>query len=200
MEVMEAIRERRSIRRYERDPVPREHIEILLESARLAPSASNLQTWKFKVVTDESIRKQLRVAAFDQKFVERAPVVIVGCIDFEAFGDRTRRTMELISRGAVRPSLSMILRFARGSDKGLDSEERQIINGVVNLSIAMEHMVLVAVELGLGTCWVRAFQPEKVAEILQLPEHCPPLAMLTLGYPRERPEARPRKELNEIVL
>ncbi len=200
MEVLEAIRERRSIRRYESEPVPREHIEILLESARLAPSASNLQTWKFKVVTDEKTRKRLREAAFDQKFVERAPVVIVGCIDFDAFGDRTRRTVELITKGAVRPSLSMILRFARDSGKGLESEERQVINGVVNLSIAMEHMALVAVELGLGTCWVRAFQPERVAEILQLPPSCPPLALLTVGFPREKPEVRPRKELKEILL
>lgn len=200
MEVMQAIKLRRSIRRYRPEPVPPEHIDVLLESARLAPSASNLQTWKFKVVTDADLRKSLREAAFSQKFVERAPLVIVGCIDFAAYQDRAKRTLELIRTGAVKPNLGMILRYARGSGTGLESEERQIINGVVNVTIAMEHMVLAAVELGLGTCWVRAFEPEKVMKLLSLPTECYPLALLTVGYPREDPEPRPRKQLKEILL
>jgi len=196
---MEAVRKRRSIRRYEDTPVAREMIDELLEAARLAPSASNLQTWRFKVITDSEVKKGLREAAFNQKFVETAPVVIVACADFQAFGDRARRSIELLRSGAVKPSLSMLLRTLR-SDKVEGSEERNLTNALINVSIAVEHMVLTATSLGLGTCWVRAFEPEKVSEILSLPPECPPVFLLPLGYAREAPEPRSRRSMEEILL
>ncbi len=199
MEVMEAIRSRRSIRRYDDRPVPRDLIEEILEAARLAPSASNLQTWKFKIVTDGETKKLLREAAFDQKFVEKAPVVIVACADYTAFGDRAKRSLELLRSGAVKPSLSLLLRTLR-SEKGLEQEERNLTNALINVSIAVEHMVLAAKSLGLGTCWVRAFQPARVAEILSLPPECPPVFLLPLGYPREEPAPRSRRAMEEILL
>lgn len=199
MEVMEAIKARRSIRRFQDRPVPDELVREILEAGRLAPSASNLQTWKFKVVTDPGIRKALREAAFDQKFVERAPVVIVACADFSAFGERSKRTLELLRSGAIKPSLEMVLRSLR-RQKAADIEERNLISACINVSIAVQNMVLAATSLGLGTCWVRAFVPEKVAEILSLPPECPPLILLPLGYPREEPEPRSRKPLEEILL
>ncbi len=199
MDVLEAIHRRRSIRRFQDREVPQETIRELLEAARLAPSASNLQTWKFKVVTDQKLRRKLREAAFDQKFVERAPVVIVACADFSAFGERSKRTLELLRSGAVKPSLEMILRFLR-REGGADLEERNLISACINVSIAVQNMVLAATSLGLGTCWVRAFVPEKVAEILSLPPECPPLILLPVGYPREDPEPRSRKSLEEILL
>lgn len=199
MEVMETIRKRRSIRRYEDRPVPQEIIDELLEAARLAPSASNLQTWRFKVVTDEKTRRALREAAFNQRFVETAPVVIVACADFEAFGDRAKRSMELLRTRAVKPSLSMLIRTLR-SERAADIEERNLTNVLINVSIAVEHMVLAAASLGLGTCWVRAFLPDRVAEILSLPPECPPLFLLPLGYSREDPEPRSRRPMEEILL
>jgi len=199
LEVMETIRKRRSIRRYEDRPVPQEIIDELLEAARLAPSASNLQTWRFKVVTDEKTRRALREAAFNQRFVETAPVVIVACADFEAFGDRAKRSMELLRTRAVKPSLSMLIRTLR-SERAADIEERNLTNVLINVSIAVEHMVLAAASLGLGTCWVRAFLPDRVAEILSLPPECPPLFLLPLGYSREDPEPRSRRPMEEILL
>jgi len=199
LEVMQAIRGRRSIRRYDDRPVPQEIIDELLEAARLAPSTSNLQTWRFKVITDASTRKSLREAAFNQRFVEAAPVVIVACADFNAFGDRATRTMELLRTRSVRVSLPMLLRTLR-SGKAEDLEERNLTGAIINVSIAVENIVLAAVSLGLGTCWVRAFQPERVSEILSLPPECPPLFLLPLGYPAEDPEARSRKPLDEILL
>jgi nitroreductase len=199
LEVMAAIRSRRSIRRYDNRPVPQEVIDELLEAARLAPSTSNLQTWKFKVITDEGIKRSLREAAFNQSFVENAPVVIVACADFNAFGDRATRTLELLRTRAVRVSLPMLLRTLR-SGKAEDSEERNLTGAIINVSIAVENMVLAATSLGLGTCWVRAFQAERVSEILSLPPEYPPLFLLPLGYPAEDPEARSRRPLDEILL
>ncbi|MFO8060428.1 MAG: nitroreductase family protein [Bacillota bacterium] len=74
---MEAIQARRSVRNYKPDPVPESDLEAILEAARLAPSASNRQPWKFVVVTDPDRRAALCRAARNQAFVGQAPVVIV---------------------------------------------------------------------------------------------------------------------------
>ncbi len=79
MDVMEAIRKRRSIRSYQSREVEAEKLNAVLEAGRLAPSAHNGQEWKFVVVKDESLRKKLSEAAKGQKFVAEAPVVIAAC-------------------------------------------------------------------------------------------------------------------------
>lgn len=76
MEVAEAIRKRQSIRAYEEKPVPEEKLNRVLEAARLAPSASNRQSWKFIVVKDAQRRQELGIAANGQSFVGEAPVII----------------------------------------------------------------------------------------------------------------------------
>ncbi len=81
MDVIEVIRQRRSVRSYTDKPVEREKIERLLEAARLAPSASNRQEWRFIVVTDAERRAALAEAANHQKFVAQAPLVIAACAE-----------------------------------------------------------------------------------------------------------------------
>ena len=200
MEVFEAIEARRSIRSYRDEPVPRDILDKILEAGRIAPSSSNVQSWKFKVVTDAATRKQLRELAFGQKFVEQAPVVIACCLDMEAFKERGKRSLELMIRGKVRPNLEMILRSARGSRNTEFDEERVVINGAINVAIATENMVLAATALGLGTCWVRAFNAPAVERLLDVPEGLRVLALLPLGYPDESPPPRPRKSIEEILI
>ena len=69
----------------------------------------------------------------------------------------------------------------------------------VDVAIALEHIVLQAVELGLGTCWIGAFNEEEVKKILKVPQEKKVVALLTVGYPAESPSAKPRKEISEIV-
>ena len=78
MDLMEAIRQRRSVRNYQDKDIPEETLQDILEAARLAPSAKNRQEWKFVVVTDEMTKQALQHAAKDQRFVGEAPVVIAG--------------------------------------------------------------------------------------------------------------------------
>ena len=79
MNVYEAVQARRSVRRWAAKPVEEEKLRRVLEAARLAPSAKNMQEWKFVIVTAPDLRKKLGVAARNQEFVGQAPVVIVGC-------------------------------------------------------------------------------------------------------------------------
>jgi nitroreductase len=79
MELWEAIRKRRSIRKYKEQPVEEEKLDRVLEAGRLAPSAGNRQEWKYIVVQDQATREELAEAANGQRFVAEAGVCIVCC-------------------------------------------------------------------------------------------------------------------------
>jgi len=79
MDVFTAIKQRRSVRAYKPAQVEEEKLKKVLEAARLSPSASNRQDWKFVVVREKETRKKLARAAFGQSFIGEAPVVIVAC-------------------------------------------------------------------------------------------------------------------------
>lgn len=94
MNLFEVIRERRSIRTYTKEEVSEENIEKLIDAARLAPSAGNIQPWEFVIVKNAEIKRKLSVAALDQRFIKEAPVVIVICANEERsswrYGQRGR--------------------------------------------------------------------------------------------------------------
>jgi nitroreductase len=71
--------------------------------------------------------------------------------------------------------------------------------GEVDLAIAMDHLVLAATNLGLGTCWIAAFDPNAAREILHLPDDVEPIAFTPVGYPADRPTPKKRKALSELV-
>ena len=69
----------------------------------------------------------------------------------------------------------------------------------VDAAIAFDHLILAATDLGLGTCWIAAFDPQAAREVLQLPESAVPVAFTPLGYPADQPGIKKRKALSEIV-
>ena len=94
MDVLEAINGRRSVRAFKSDDVPSEIVEKLIDAARRAPSAGNIQPWEFVVVRESRIKRGLAEAALHQSFIEEAPVVVVVCANenrsFQGYGDRGR--------------------------------------------------------------------------------------------------------------
>ncbi len=88
MNVQDAINQRRSIRTYKKKPLPKGTVEALLESAHLAPSAGNIQPWAFIIADKAETKKALSHAAYEQKALTEAPVVIVVCANEEAAAER----------------------------------------------------------------------------------------------------------------
>jgi len=200
MDVREAINKRRSIRKFKPDPVSDELLLQLLESARLAPSGSNTQPWRFIVVKDAETRQKLQEASYNQRHVGQAPVVIACCADIKAFGEFPERIDELIAVGALPEKTREV--FVPSLKKGgmsADIKWHLLIAATGNTDIAIEHIALQAVELGLGTCWVRWFDDNKVKEILEIPKNIEIIALIPVGYPAENPPQRPRFDLEKIV-
>ena len=69
----------------------------------------------------------------------------------------------------------------------------------VDVAIVMDHLILAATDLGLGTCWIGAFNEQATREILGLPEEVEPIAFTPLGYPADQPKPKKRKPLEELV-
>jgi nitroreductase len=164
MDVFTAITERSSVRAYKEAAVEEEKVTKVLEAARLAPSASNRQEWKFVVVRKEDLRARVADAAFGQSFLAEAPVIIAAC---------ATEAKAVMSCG--QPAHT------------------------VDLSIAGAFMLLEAYELGLGTCWIGAFNEGEVKKILNVPAHARVVALIPLGYPNQPPSKKLRKKLDQIV-
>ncbi len=199
MDVREAIRKRRSIRKFKPDPIPEEKIRLLLESARLAPSGTNTQPWRFIVIKDNDTKMKLQEAAHNQRHIGRVPVIIVCCADLKAFKEFPERVDELIESGALPERTREV--FIPYLKKGMSTvtKDALMIAAAANVAIAVEHIVLQAVEIGLGTCWVRWYEDNKVKEILNIPDHVEVMALLPVGIPDEDPAPRPRLNLDKIV-
>lgn len=204
MSVEEAIRKRRSTRRFRPEPISREHVLQMLEAARLAPSASNLQPWRFVVVTDATEKRRLRELCLDQAFIEEAAVVFVACADLSRYSRAaTRRRYQEILEAQVELSG----RFADPRYQGLmdsipEPEQRAVrAPATANTYIATEHIVLTATALGLGSCWVGGITDHQaIKELLGIPEHMLVVALVAVGYPAQAPPPRPRLPLEEILL
>ncbi|HEY3278787.1 MAG TPA: nitroreductase family protein [Syntrophorhabdaceae bacterium] len=198
--VRDAIRQRRSIRKFRPDPVPQACVDALLEAARQAPSGCNAQPWRFKTVIDEETRQGLSRAAFGQSFIAEAPLVIVCCADVQGYLDGTvSGTQDLGKIGAIEERVvEIILKRSEGQRRMSVDELGPTL--ALNVAIAVEHMVLTAAELGLGTCWVRLIDQEKIKEIFGWGETVYVVALLPVGYADESPEARKRRDVKEILV
>lgn len=109
MECLEAIRERRSIRRFKDSAVGKDVIEELLNAAQMAPSAGNLQARDFIVISDRIIKRKLTEAALNQPFIEEAPIVIVGVANIERSARKYRSRGELYAIQDITATLMNLL-------------------------------------------------------------------------------------------
>ena len=167
MELLEAIKGRRSVRAFKQQDVPEETVEKLIDAARHAPSAGNIQPWEFVIARKQDTKKKLAKAA-NQAFVEEAPVVIVVC------ANENRSSMGYGIRGKT-------------------------LYCIQDTAAATQNILLTAYSLGLGTCWVGAFNENEAKKALKTPNGIRPVAMIPVGYPNRTPSQRDRRPLNQIV-
>ena len=164
MDFLELAEKWYSVRSYKPDPVEDDKLQYVLEAARLAPTACNLQPFQFVVMHTKDREAELRRIYSASWFVQ-PPIVIAAC--------------------------------------GLPSESWRRRDGKnycdVDVTIAMDHLILAAAEQGLGTCWIGAFHPDAAREVLGLPDDVEPVAFTPLGYPADQPGYKSRKSLSEMV-
>lgn len=174
MDVFQAIKERRSIRRYKPTPVSEDALNAVLEAARWAPSWANCQCWRFVVVrhpeTKERLAQTLGQGNRAIPAIQSAPILIVACAR--------------LGRSGYRDGVLV-------TDKGDWF--------MFDVALAMQNLTLAAHALGLGTLHIGRFDAKKAAQVLGVPEGVVVVEMMVLGYPDEAPPPRPRRELEKMV-
>jgi nitroreductase len=185
---------RRSIRQYSPTPIPQDDLRELLRLAGRAPSAFNVQPWRFVVVQDDAAKSSLAEAAYGQQQVLRAPATIVLYSDMtsalERIADAMHPDMPADKRAAGVESFRA--RFA-----GQTEEERESW-GNAQANIALGYLLLLAESLGYATSPMLGFDPDKVKTLLGLPANARITALVSIGYPAEegfRPHRLPANTL-----
>lgn len=200
MDIMDAIKKRKSIRAYTADPVSKETVQQLLEAAMMAPSGSNTQPWKFYVVGGE------KKAELDE--------VLLNCLaegrtttnelqTERAGGDKAVQEQLTSRRSTLAQGIMETLTkndlpleiFAKGSFRYFGApvaifvtmDQSQGENTFVSIGAAVENLMLAAVEKGLGTCWIgmALMYSKEIKEFLTIPDTERIVTSLALGYPDE---------------
>jgi nitroreductase len=198
MELSSVIASRRSIRKFKPEGISPETVQLLLDAARLAPSGSNLQPARF-VVAQSSSAKEALGQCTPYKFIVKASVVFVCCADLTAISTREKRVGELVKAGAFEGIEVSYDGASPNLNAPMDAEAARAYLSM-NVAIAVEHIVLKAVDLGLGSCWLGRFDRDKLKEYLKLSETIYPVVLLPVGYPDQSPEERPRFSLDQLLL
>jgi nitroreductase len=201
--VIKAINKRRSVRNFKREPVSEEMILQMLESARLAPSGSNSQPWRFIVVTDQAEKTRLRRVSQSQATIEDAGVVFITCADLSVYSKQNiiQRRQEAITAGILPASSMSDTEFLKRLETmTTEAQIENVVRATANTYIAGEHIVLTATALGLGSCWIGAFDHEAVKKFYKMPDYVEVVVFIAVGYATAIPPERPHIPLKDILL
>lgn len=171
-DIFKILSSHRSIRKYKDQPIPDDLLDRILNSARQAPTSSNLQAYSIIVVKDKERKRTLAHLCGDQPWVETCPVFLAVCPDLH----RLQKVCEI--------------RDYQSNDKYMEI----FIVAVVDAALVAQNIAMAAEASGLGICMIGGIRnnPDKVCELLKLPQKVFPLMGMCLGYPDHDPMIKPR--------
>ena len=199
---MKVIQERRSIREYTEEPVSEQDLQMILESARLAPSGENAQPWRFIVVNDADTRKKVGALAgggsgrrFTAEFVTKKMQERFSSLQDE---EKKKAAFQKLTSGQVSTFL------AAAPTNIVVCGKKDVWDLPYDTSAAIENMLLMVTALGLGACWVIApcidiRDEERLKDLLGVPEGFKIISIIAIGHPTRPHRPRPRLPLHELV-
>lgn len=184
MEIIKAIEQRRSIRKFQNKEVSREIIERLLELAIKAPSGKNRQPWSFVVLQGEKKSKLVKVMT-DVLILLKDQQINVGSYE--------------LSINSIKEASAVILVFNRFSNFEEDYNHYRLLTDTQSIGAAIQTMILAAEDFGLGTLWICDifYSHKEICSWLDRKEEL--VAAITIGYPNQSPYPRPRKSVEEVA-
>lgn len=193
--VLEAAESRRSIRRYSDAPLTEAELAQLIDAAGRAPSAYNLQPWRWVAVRDQGLKTQLQAAAYGQPQVGSAPVVLVLYTDTIDALNTVEETFSPTLPADKAAGTKAHLLGTLGAQGEADREAW----GAGQSYIALGYLLLIAESLGLGTSPMLGFDSERVKSLLGLPSYARIPALVALGHPAEEGFESPRHAVERVL-
>jgi nitroreductase len=194
-ETFDAIEKRRAMKHFdETHQFTDKEVEKLLSLAVLSPTSFNIQNWRFLVVKDTELRKKIRSAAWDQAQVTDASLLLILCADLKSWEKDSQRYWKNASKEIQDFMVPAIEKFYKGNDQIQRDEALR------SIGIAAQTLMLSAKSVGYDSCPMIGFDPEKIAELVNLPKDHIIGMMLVIG--KAKSPANPRGgqlSLDEVV-
>jgi len=195
MDLFTAVQTRRSVKHFDRSArLSDAEFEQLISATMLSPTSYNIQHWRFLRVTDNSLRSQLKEAAWGQQQVEDASELIVLCADINAWQDRPERYWQDAPKEAQDMLVPMLTDFYDGKPQ-LQRDE-----AIRSCGLAAQTMMLSAKAMGYDTGALVGFDPARVAELIKLPEGYLIGMMIVIGKAQKPANGRGGQLAMEEVL
>ena len=197
MDVVEAIKTRRSIRRFEEKIVPDELLSKIVDAARWAPSGDNAQAWVFIIIKDRQLKENIQSFLCDRalRYIES----VEGKKELEKYGlDIRLKWLEAIQSQNFQEHVSkapvVIAIFGDVSSPYY----------IYDCCAATQNLILSAHAFGLGSCWIDPGISDELTEsqirnLLNVPENLRIVSLVAVGFPAETPKPRPRKDIEAIA-
>lgn len=186
--LLDLLRKRNSVRNFKDEVISDEIIDYILEAGRLSPSGGNEQSWMFGVIDDKEIIKEISEIAYNQKWIISAKLLIILCtkiVQQEAGG----RDIQL----ARYPKLSAEI-------KSMDDEIYSRLNLEEHQTkIPGTHMVLAALEKGIGSTWISYFDVDKISKLMNLPNGLIASEIIAFVFPLKEQKSVRKKNLEDII-
>src|SRR5690606_33692819 len=168
-EIWSLFDKRDSLRSFSNEVVEEGTVQFLLQCAVTAPSNGNMQPWEFIVIRNDSVK---------QKIVE---------CTFMGYFSKGGNHQEWIKDASV-----IIVACANQKRTKARYGEAGIIGSIIDVSAAVQNLLVAVAGLGLATCWVGGFDEEKLKEVLEIPSHVKPIGVLPIGFPKDSHERKNR--------
>jgi len=196
MKTADAIRSRRAIKHFDADhEMTEEEVNELLSLAVLSPTAFNIQNWRFVVVTDRALRKQIREVAWDQAQVTDTSLFIVLCADLKSWEKQPGRYWVNAPQEVQEFMIPAIDDYYRGKDQVQRDEAMR------SCGIVAQTLMLAAKSMGYDSCPMDGFDFDKVADLVSLPEDHVIAMFVAIGKGTKEAWPRPGQlELDEVVI
>lgn len=169
--VYRAIAERRDMRHFLPDPVDPEVLQRLLWAAHQAPSVGYMQPWRFLRITDRALRQAIHCLVEEERQATA-----------RALGERGEEFLRLKVEGILEAAELFVVALAPGRERHVFGRRTLPEMDVASLACAIQNLWLAARAEGLGMGWVSLFDPQRLADLLRMPEGAKPLAVLCLGH------------------
>ena len=193
--VKEAMQTRRSIRKFVQEPMDQADLREIIRLSTLAPSANNVQTWRVAVIQNPELQTKLQAASYNQAQVTSAPAVLVVYSDME---DALNTIEDTLPASMSEDDRKARAAGFRGRFANQDVAQRGAW-GLTQANIAFGYLMLAARSLGYDTVPMLGFEPDKVRELLNLPEHVQFVGLLPIGKRAEDGFPHHRHSLERVA-
>ncbi|PLT45223.1 nitroreductase family protein [Paenibacillus sp. FSL W8-1187] len=196
----EVIKSRRSVRKYDPDfKLTDEEIKELLTTATLAPSGSNMQPWRFIVITDSELKQKLLPIAFNQEQVVAASAVIAVLVDLQAYTEAPRIYGKAVEAGYMNEETAAKLVENMNRFYGSLPQERALQSALIDGGLVSQQLMLAARARGLDTVPMAGYNVDQFRELLQISDRYANVMLIALGKAAQPGHPTVRLHVDEIT-